>query len=301
MPRPNSPAAACEAARHRPFLFRGLFAVGLLVNLLGVLQPDATVKAYLSLLPPRPPDEREAREYPRWTRLAGDGSLDPIYRWASDLSLNPIRLGSWLLVQRLRGGDVGARLETPPWDTTRAGLGPARGLVEALPAGKRELLVSPFEWPWLGKTLFGGTRSDVQLATLDLLKDQANRAQDMGRAARAVSFAERLWQRMPSPETAVVLAESYRLAGRSAELVKLTDSLWESGQSPDVRLFLVLGLFSRDLGHDAEATTLAAKAAESTARDEVRRWAGVPPRSWPKTLREMTGESGRSTAGPPPS
>ena len=296
-------AAACEAGRHRPALFRGLFAAGMLVNGLGVLQPDAAVKAYLSILPPRRLEEREASEYPPFTYRLGAGGgalLDPLYWSATEASLAPIRLGSWLLVQRIRGGEIAQRLKSPPWDTSRPGLGPVRDFADALPAAKQDLLFGPFRWPWLGRTLLGGGREgDANSAYLDALRDQANRAQDMGKSARAVAFSERLRAARPGPETAVVLAESYRLAGKREELVKLSDSLWESGQSPDVRLFLVLGLFARDLGSDAEAASLVARAAGSTANDEVKKWAAVPPRQWPKTLREMTGESRRPRDGTP--
>lgn len=290
-------AGACEGGRHRPALFRGLFAAGVLVNGLGILQPDAAVKAYLSILPPRKLEEREVRDYPAWTyRRGADGLalLDPLYWSATEASLSPIRLGSWLLAQRLRGGEVAERLKSPPWDTSRPGLGPVRDFAEALPAGRRTLISAPFHWPWLGRTLLGGDHEgEANLAYLDTLRDQANRAQDMALGARAVTLSRRLWARMPSPETAVVLAESYRLAGRRDDLVSFTDSLREGGQAIDVRLFLVLGLFVRDLGNDAEAASLVARAAESTTSDEVKKWAGVPPKSWPRTLREMTGEARR--------
>ena len=62
-------------------------------------------------------------------------------------------------------------------------------------------------------------REEIVERMLALL-DQANRAQDMGRADRALDFGERLFAALPNPETATVLAEGYRLARRPEMLAR---------------------------------------------------------------------------------
>jgi len=287
--------AACEAATWPPVVFRTLFAAGIAVNALGVLEPDTAVKTYLSILPPKPITSDEAQRYPAWTIERGaDGAalLAPPYWVSREAALSPIRISAWLLLKRLQGGEVLDRLQTPPWDVTRPGLGPVRPLVEVVPAQKLAFLASPFSWPFLGRSLL---RRDPDqggnAAYLDALEDQVHRAQDMGRSGRAVELAERLWSMFPTPQTAVVLAESYRMAGKSQSVVSVGDAV-EAAESPmDVRYFVVLGLLARDLGNDREASDLMAKAAEATSNRELKKWRDVPPRLWPRTLRELTGES----------
>ncbi len=287
--------AALGAERFPPAVFRVLFGLGVAVNAIGVLQPDDDVMAYLGILPRRELTSTEAARYPTFTYDAapatGGALLDDQF-WVADIpSLSPLRVAPWLLAQRLRGGDITARLRTPPWRAGRPDLRAETPLEKAIPAEKLARLTRPFAWPHLGMSLVR-RKTDVYwgAAYTEGILDQALRAQDMGRADRAVDFAEQLWTILPGPQAAVVLAESYRIAGRREALRELADQVRR--RRPMDPLFpLVLALYARDTGDADSARSLVQMSLSIEDRPAVRRLLGLPVASWPATLRDVTGEN----------
>jgi hypothetical protein len=139
----------------------------------------------------------------------------------------------------------------------------------------------------------GDGRKDSVLAWIDCLYDQALRAQDMERGDRAVAFAEDLYQRVPSPQTAATLAEAYRMAGRRemlAEFVRLLPAPQKS--SPDFGM--VLALASRDRGDEEAARRLLMKVLAVSPRKGYERLADAPPSAWPASLRKIQNPDGPS-------
>ncbi len=287
--------AALGAERFRPSVFRALFALGVAVNAVGVLQPDDDVMAYLGILPRRELSSAEAARFPKFTYDAdpatGGALLDDPFWVAGVPALSPLRVAPWLLLQRLRGGDVAARLRTPPWPTDRRDLRPVAPPEKAIPAEKLAHLTRPFAWPHLGMSLFR-SKADVYwgAAYTEGILDQALRAQDMGRADRAVDFAEQLWTILPGPQAAVVLAESYRMAGRREALRELAGQVRR--RRPMDPLFpVVLALSARDTGDADSARSLVEMSLSMEERPEIRLLLRLPLSSWPTTLRDVTGEN----------
>ena len=142
-------------------------------------------------------------------------------------------------------------------------------------------------------------RSDAAwgAAYIEGILDQALRAQDMRRADRAVDFAERLWGHLQSPQTAVVLAESYRLAGRRETLAEFVERV-RARRPVDSRFPLVLALAARDGGDAASARSLVEASLEIEERPTVRRLLEIPPAEWPATLRDVTGENRTPRSSP---
>jgi len=292
--------AALGAAGLPPLVFRLLFGLGVAVNAVGVLQPDVDTMHYLGIVGPKKLAPDEARRYPAFTYdrnpATGGGLLDPQFQVNGQAALSPLRVAPWLLLQRLRGGDILGRLESPPWDTTRPGLGVWKRPEQAIPAANLAHLTRPFAWPHVGMSLFR-KKSDVYwaLAWVEGILDQALRAQDMRRGDRAVDFGERLFQVLPNPQSAVVLAESYRIAGRRETLQAFARKI-EARRPVDPRLGIVLALFARDVGDEAAAHELVAGVAKADPRPEYFRLLDSPLSAWPATLRDVTGENRKPRA-----
>jgi len=211
---------------------------------------------------------------------------------ATEPSLSPLRLSPWLLARRAAGGDVASRLAEPPWDSSRPGLGLVKKPQEGIAPVQLAFLASPVRLPHLFRSIPSpGDEGERSAAWLEALSDQAARAQDMGNVDRAVAFSERLFRSVANGASTVLLAESWRLAGRRDEVVRLADAVAQSAGGIDVRFLVVLALLSRDAGDDAEAAELFSRVVASTRNPRLLSFRDVSPRLWPRTLREMTGES----------
>ncbi len=111
------------------------------------------------------------------------------------------------------------------------------------------------------------TEADWSLAYVEAVLDQALRAQDMGRADRAVDFGERLFAALPNPETATVLAEGYRLARRPETLEDFAATIRRRGMEPEFAV--VLALAARDAGDAPKAAALMGEAAQRSGRADL--------------------------------
>jgi hypothetical protein len=291
---PLVPLLAAAAAVAAPALpaaaFAALFALGVAVNALGALQPDAVLTWYYGTVRPRVLSESERRAFPAFattTDESGVVRLLPVHDVANHAGLSPLFANAWLLGRRLAGGDVLAAVKTPPWPTDvpgqEAGLPPER----AIPPSALVFLTSPFRWPHLGMSLARAPgQTDTALAWIDGLYDQALRAQDMGRGDRAIAFAEELYRRVPSPQTAATLAEAYRMAGRRETLADFVGSL-PPAQKATPDFGMVLALTARDLANEPRARQILGQVVAVDARPAYLRLVNAPLAAWPPTLRAV--------------
>jgi hypothetical protein len=296
-------ATAAVAAPGRPAAaFTVLFGLGVVVNALGVLQPDGPTTWYYMVLPQKPLTEAETRAYAPYAVLRAAGETPRLGQWfdvANHAELSPIKVTAWLLARRLAGGDVLAALKTPPWRTDRPGLEMAVPPEQAIPPSALVFLTSPFRWPHLGMSLTRrADQPDTVLAFIDCLYDQALRAQDMRRADRAIEFSEELYRRVPSPQTVTALAEAYRLAGKRETFLDFVHSLPPAQRSaPDFGM--VLALAARDSGNETLAREILGQVLRAGARPEYARLASLPLAEWPATLREAQLPKAREAAKEP--
>jgi hypothetical protein len=283
-------AAAVLAPAPRP-VFVALFAAGCAVNALGALQPSTLTTWTFRTLPGRSLTAAEAAAYPDFALdRARDGSavLQPQYDASRHSGLAPIPLAARLLAARVSGRGA-AGIEDALW----AGE-PARtaSLAAALPASELVHLTAPFRWPHLGMAWSRKkTDTDWSLAYVEALLDQANRAQDTGRADRALDFGERLFAAHPNPESATVLAEGYRLARRPEALASFSESMRRRRMEPDFGV--VLALAARDAGDAARAAGLMADVANGSGRPDLQALAAAAPAAWPANLRQIQAAAAR--------
>jgi hypothetical protein len=285
-------AAAAAVSPAPPFVFRVLFTAGFAVNGLAALQPSTLTTWTYATLAHRALTAEEAAHYPEFAlERARDGKafLYPQYFASSEAALAPIPLAARLLFARLDGGRPEA-LDSALWKGEPA---PASAVAAALPATSLVHLTAPFRWPHLGMS-FSRKRgeADWSLAYVEALLDQANRAQDMGRADRALDFGERLFAAHPNPETATVLAEGYRMARRPETLASFAETIRRKGMEPDFAA--VLALAARDAGDGTRASALMTEAASRGGGADLRALSAAPPETWPATLRQI--RAGREAA-----
>ncbi len=290
--------AACAPAPR--FVFRALLAAGVLLNGVAVLQPESLTSWTYKVLPRRVLSAAEAAGFPAFAseRMPdGRALLFSQYDAANHAALAPIPLAARLLAARLDGRGVPA-LDAALWSSDDAALRPESSLARAVAPSELVHLTAPFRWPHLGMSLSRRkNEADQSLSYIEALLDQANRAQDMGRADRAVAFGEQLFALLPNPQTAVVLGEGYRLAGRRETLAAFAiEILGKRSVDPDFGV--VLALAARDAGDEAGARKLLEDVASGGNSASVAPLLGHPPSEWPRTLREI--QRGRRTGESPP-
>lgn len=282
--------AALASASLPSAVFRVLFALGVAVNAIGVLQPDAATTWCYMVLPMRVLSEAETKNYAVYAYLRdpdGTPRLGPWFEVSRHADLSQLRFSAWILARRLSGADLEKALKTPPWDTTVPAQRVETPPREAMPDSALVFLTTPFRWPHLGMSLFRrADESDTVLSYIDCFYDQALRAQDMKSGDRAIMFAEEIWRRIPGPQSATALAEAYRIAGRKetlAEFLRSVPSSWRG--SPEWGV--VVALHFRDRGEDEKAVRTMKRVVEIAPRPEFQRLMALAPGAWPATLREI--------------
>jgi hypothetical protein len=293
-------AALAACAPTPPLVFRTLFVLGFAVNGVAVLQPESLTSWTYKVLPRRELSAAEAARFPAFAfeRMPdGRSLLFSQYDAANHAALAPIPLGARLLFARLDGRGVAA-LDAALWTSNEPALRPVSSLGEAVAPAELIHLTAPFRWPHLGMSLSRRkTQADQSIAYIEALLDQANRAQDMGRGGRALAFGERLFALLPNPQTAVVLAEGYRLFGRRETLAAFADEILRK-RNVDPEFGVVLALAARDAGDAALARRLLADVAARGRDDALESLLARAPSEWPRTLREIQRERRRAAASP---
>ncbi|HEV8266842.1 MAG TPA: hypothetical protein VGR00_01360, partial [Thermoanaerobaculia bacterium] len=275
-----------------------LVAVGAVVNLLGVLQPEVTANAYMSRGTERISEE-EARKYPEY--FVYRGPEGPViardFRNASDAAFSPVRVHAFLLLARLRAtndDDVHAALASPPWKSAHPEFAPD---LAASPGTMRGILVAnltgPFRWPHLFEAVSAGSEERALLfngSYDDALADQAFRNLDISRPERALPLARRLFELAPSGYAAALQGEALRAAGDSPGLTAFFSEL-SPRYAASPLIALVRALWARDFGDEAAARGALANAARVFRTPAIERALTSPLSAWPKGLHAFIGEN----------
>ena len=288
-------AAVAACAPVPPLVFRTLFVIGFALNGIAVLQPESLTSWTYKVLPRRELSAVEAARFPAFAfEEMPDGRrlLSTQYDAANHAALAPIPLAARLLLARLDGMGVAA-LDAALWTPHEPALRPVSSLAQAVAPAELVHLTAPFRWPHLGMSLSRRkTQADQSLAYIEALLDQANRAQDMGRWDRALAFGEQLFALLPNPQTAVILAEGYRLAGRRETLAAFSEEILRK-RTVDPEFAVVLALAARDAGDAASARRLLEDVLARGRDAEIESLLARPPSEWPRTLREIERERRR--------
>lgn len=282
--------AVTGAGLLKPVFFWILFSLGLSINFLGALQPDALTTWYYSILAPKPLSKAEAGRYPNFAlekKANGDDALLPLHHVHANSAFSPIRVSWFLLGKRLLARNPVEAISRPPWATTVPGQEVALSPARAIPESALVFFRAGFRWPHLGMSLSPPAgENDTALTYIDCLYDQALRAQDMRRADRAVRFAFELYRRVPGPQSAVAYMEGLRLEGSHDELAAFAKDLppeWTASSE----LGMVLALSARDRGENEKAGKYLTRITSSDPRPAFKKLSGRPPTEWPPTLREI--------------
>lgn len=291
-------AALAACAPVPPLVFRALFVLGFAVNGIAVLQPEFLTSWTYKVLPRRELAAAEAARFPAFAfeRMPdGRSLLFSQYDAANHAALAPIPLAARLLSARLDEKGVVA-LDAALWTSHEPALRPVSSLAQAIAPAELVHLTAPFRWPHLGMSLSRRkTQADQSLAYVEALLDQANRAQDMGRSDRALAFGEQLFALLPNSQTAVVLAEGYRLSGRRETLAAFAEETLRK-RTVDPEFGVVLALAARDAGDAAVARRLLVDVATRGRDAGLESLLVRPPSEWPTTLREIQRERRRVDA-----
>ncbi len=306
-------AASGVAAERSSLLRRGavvLAALGVVVNLLGVLQTEAASGQYVASTGGVRVSREEFESFPAAFRDA-IGRKEPVVPRNQvaryDAAFAPIPLHLFLLRQRLAAtdaADAARRLEAAPWLRTHPEARPRISVGAAVLTTVTPLenyLVAPFRWPHLGAAL--ARRDDDPPGTFNNawrngVADQVFRNLEIGRPERAAPLAAFLHEELPSGYSAAVYAECLRAAGRRAEARAFLRSLPDRAQmAPAVNL--VQALIARDEGDVEAARSFLAEAARRLRTPALVRALGSPPGQWPRSLRLfLTDVPGAGTPAP---
>lgn len=295
-------AAAAGVAADRSRLLRraalALAGLGVLVNLLGVLQTEAASGHYVATTGGVRVSREEFERYPLAFREA-TGQQEPVLPRnqvaRSETAFAPIRLHWFLLRQRVAASsaaDAARRLEEAPWLATHPDARPrirAGAPVMTTVTPLDNYLVAPFRWPHLGAAMArreGDPPGTFNNAFRNGLADQVFRSLDVGRPGRAAPLAAFLHEQLPSGYTAAIYAECMRAAGRRDEARAFLRTLPDRARlSPAVNL--VQALMARDDGNAEAARAYMEEAGRRLRTPALVRALGMPPSDWPAALRSF--------------
>lgn len=293
---PVAALAAVAAEAWRAPRLRLLVAGSVALNALGFLQSNAGVAAYTTRLAPVAATEEVARRFPRYEGKAPDGS--PLVPGAFVVHEVPSAadhvLHAWLLRVRSASSvaERAARLARPPWRASRPDL---VSLAAPFPPAFTEAVAPPLTFGVLGSSMFGPPSPAKGKVYVDALANQVMRAQQLGRGERSLDLAARLFALDPRPESAALLAESYRLLGRHEMLRAYLDSLpRDLRATPPV--FAVIALAARDAG-ETEAARAYMERAAALGTPGVEAALALPPSRWPDRFVALVSRSELTSAG----
>ncbi|MCB9377756.1 MAG: glycosyltransferase family 39 protein [Holophagales bacterium] len=289
-----APFAALALGPARRAWLAAVVGVCLLVNLPPLLQHPTPVATYEMNLawPDLAPEE--VADYPFYARgigPAGEPTVVPFARLELEPAANPWRLYLWVWrASQLEGAALSEWLTSPPW----AGRLPALVPAERWPPEVARRVVPPARWGFLGRSLTGGG-GPYATVDLDALLDQAVRANQLGRTARALELSSRVAELSTGGEAAAWRLESLRRANRGAEAERYLRSLSRERRA-DPRINVVLALFDRDAGEERRARALLGSVASAFPGAALQDALEAPLDRWPTTLDAMTRSERRDAA-----
>jgi len=194
----------------------------------------------------------------------------------------------WFLhASRGDGAHMAAGLNAPPWSRARPDIRPQ----PPLSPDEAVAIARPPRWNFWGRGFSPGAQEHQVFAVYDAaLVDQIMRAQQLRQRDRALELSRKLESLVPSGLADALLLESYRLLGRKPEAADwLTHLPMARRQHPAINV--VLALWDRDDGKDAEARALLRSSAASyPAASPVQRALEAPLAAWPPDFASMTAD-----------
>lgn len=279
-------ATAIERWRVRPA--RVLVGVSIALNALALLQSPVPVFQVVRNLAPVDVTPRIASRFIPNPVPGADGRFlipgaqviheEPL---ASDLVTH-----AWMIRVRLAPDEAGRarRLDAVPWLSRRPDL---VSLYSPYPRSVAAALAPPFSVGFLGRSLLGGTDPARGDAYTRALGDQVLRALQQRRLDRALRLGELLLELRPRPDSAAIVAETYRLLGRHETLRAFLDALpRELRGSPHV--LAVVALAARDVG-EVDAARAYLEQAAVLDRPAIRAALKRPVAEWPRDFVSLLG------------
>ena len=279
--------AAIEMERWRPAAAAMLIAVSMALNVPPLLQHPTPVMRYLWFCAWPAVDRSAADALPRFARRDRDGRalVPPDQVLATVPSASPFVVLPWFF-DAMRGGApaVAVSLQSPPWIRARPDIRPSPPLSEDEIAA----IAPPRGWKFWGRGFAPAAGGRLPFAVFDAgLKDQVLRAQQLRERANALRMALELVTLAPSGDADALLLESYRLLDDKRDAID-----WLTKQSSERRahpaINIVLALWDRDEGKDAEAHALLRSSAAAYPNTPVQLALGAPLAQWPPDFAAMT-------------
>jgi hypothetical protein len=193
---------------------------------------------------------------------------------------------AWMLWVRFAPDEVGRarRLDAVPWLSRRPDL---VSLYSPYPRSVAAALALPPSIGFLGRSLLRGGDPGRGDAYTRALGDQVMRALQQRRLDRALRLGELLFELRPRPDSAAIVAETYRLLGRHETLRAFLDALpRELRGSPHV--LAVVALAARDVG-ELDAARAYMERAAVLDKPAIRSALGRPVAEWPLDFVSLLG------------
>jgi hypothetical protein len=279
--------AAVELERWRAFPVAVFIGLSIALNVPPLLQHPTPVMRYLWFCAWPTVDSFTAQGLPRLARREQDGrvAIPPDQVLATVPSASPFIVFPWFF-DASRGGasTVARRLQSPPWIGARADIRPSPPLT----AEEILAIAHPSRWNFWGRDFVPSPVDPLPFAVYDAgLEDQILRAQELRERDEAIRLVEKLMRLAPSGYADALLLESYRLLGRKGDAIEwLTKQTLERRRHPAINV--VLALWDRDDGKDAEARALLRSSAASYPGTPVQAALTAPLSEWPSDFGTMT-------------
>lgn len=280
-------AAAPEIERWRTPWRVALLALSIVMNVPPLLQHPTPVVRYMWACA-WPSSATESARVPGFARRqqAGNILIPPDQILADVPAATPFLVLPWFMnASRGDGPTIAAHLNAPPWIGARPDITP----VPPLSSEAAVAIVRPPRWNFWGRGLLPEPADRRPFAVYDAaLLDQIMRAQQLRQRDRALTLSQKIESLAPSGFADALLLESYRLLRRKPEAVEWLRHLpIERRQHPAINV--VLALWDRDDGKDAEARELLRSSAASyPAASPIQRALEAPLAAWPPDFASMT-------------
>jgi hypothetical protein len=281
-------AAAIVLDRWRRAAVAALVLASVIVNTPGLIQNAAPVTVFTATCEWPPADPSFARSLAAYARREGPGGT---YRIAPDQVLETVPQASPFIVYPWFAAATWTqdltvtthRLQSPPWRDARPEIRCGQ-----LPGDFVARLTKRPGWPVLGRAFWPDREAPGFPGVYDEgLLDQVVRAQQLGRAERALELARRLASLAPGGEADALVLESLRLLGRRADAADYLSSL-SPQQRSEPKINVVLALFERDAGNERMARDLLGSVVSSFPGTPAQGAFSAPLSEWPRDLSSMT-------------
>ena len=279
--------ASLEIARWPRAAVAAAMTVSIAVNAPPLLQHPVPVMNY-RLACAWPEDAIEAARVPPFARRTAGGRVTvmPDQILSRTQSASPFVTLLWYrgATHARLTDDALARLGAPPWIGARPDIAPPQLSSEVVAE-----IVRTSGWRWWGRGFQPDPGDEDNGVYLSGLVSQVIRAQQLRRTDDALALATKLVRLAPQGFHDALLLESFRLLNRPGEAAAwLTSRPAAERQHPAINV--VLALFERDAGNEADARALLATSASAYPDSPISRSMNQPLSSWPADFGAMTAD-----------